>query len=156
MRTHENRHGSVIDVVLLFLLIALICGAILRGIDRYADGGSPTATAVVTLSVAALPAQGAACISLGDLIYHTDGTPFGTVENIEITPARIELEDNGVLRVGTPTDEQCDLLLRVRIDGSFRESTLFEGGRYALPIAKQMTLYTDLVALHATVVATEA
>lgn len=155
MRSGERR-GSAIDVLFLLLLVALIIGAHLRQIDRNADENGAQTAAEVTLAVSSLYAPTVNCIAVGDALYRSDGTPLGTISGIEKAPSRVVLEENGSFLVGTPSDTQWDLRLRVQLKGSFHGSILFEGGRYAMPIGKPLSLYTDLAALRATVIAAKA
>lgn len=157
MKMAKGHRGSVIDVVLIFLLIALASSACLRLIDRHAESNkAQAASATLVLAVSALPSRVADCLFVGDTLYLPDGTPLGTLEAIEKHPARIMLENNGTFLIGSLEDTQCDLQLRVRVEGTFNGRTFFVDGRVAFPLGKAFTAYTDLAAVYATLIAAES
>ncbi|MBQ8310604.1 MAG: DUF4330 family protein [Clostridia bacterium] len=152
MRGNEGRRGSVADLLLVLLLLAVVAGAALRLIDRNADGESRNEEAELVLSIESLSAPIADYLTAGDVLYTTDGTLFGELIAMESTPARVVLEQNGAFFVGTADDERVDLRLSVRVQGVRNGNLFLLNGRISLPIGKVLTLYTDRVALHATIV----
>ena len=150
---HERSRGSVLDLFLILLLVCVVAGAVLRLIDLYADDATVSESADVVLRVDALPIEVVECLSVGEALYNADGTRFGTLVSISHTPARLILEQNGSVFIGSAEENtRVDLTVTVRVRGTRQGALFLRDGRFPLPTNLKLPLYTIRASLHATVI----
>lgn len=139
-RKRERLHLP--DLFLLLLLICAISGAILRWLDLRSDGSVTDESGEILLRIEKIPLEVADCLAVGDALYLADATRFGTISNLDQIPARIVLEKDGEFLIGTLSDA-VDLRVTVRVRGIRQGSLFLRDGRFPLPRALVLDLYTD-------------
>ena len=102
----------------------------------------------VRMVAKSLPREIADCIGVGDVLYTADGGVYGEVEEIVISPARVEWVSNGVSHTGEwEAGERINLSVRVRVSGSIADGVFLREGKYAILVGDAETLYSDLTSL---------
>ncbi len=149
----RDRKGNLFDVFLVLLLILGIVGLILRGYrSNRSVPNEELEIYTVIMQMTCVPYPVTDSLSDGALIYTAEGEVFGILESHSVTPAKIEILQNGEVYRGIWEGESmCDVRLEIEIEGTRGERGLLRRGRYAVLCGQELILYSDTVRIQATV-----
>ena len=99
-------------VIINFLLLVAILGAVLRWERQSRERDLPLEQYRFTLETEDLARESADCLSVGDRLYTPSGDLFGEVTAVKYLPAQITIQSLGRYYRGEwPMHERCVLLV---------------------------------------------
>ena len=142
---------NALDLFLLFLIVLSVAAIILRQQAPKKDQREAL-TLEVTLRVQGLREETIDCLSVGDFLYTAAGEYFGSVTQIEASLAEVSLFFAGVFYSDIPEGaELFNLTVRASVWGNQSGDVFLQDGKLPLLLGKEIPLYSELVALRATV-----
>lgn len=146
----NERRGSILDLVLVFLLILSVLGIAFRlqqikgpsTEQSYKEYHLVGHTGTVHPDILR-------CIEGGDALYTAAGEYFGYLRAVRATPTRVTLFSEGKY-TSAEWDlwKKTDLYVEVIFDGSEREGRILWNGRSDVMIGQTITLYSEYAVLH--------
>ncbi len=141
----KPKKGNLLD--LFFILAVLLggVGVIMRGVSEREKIASDTLESyTVLLEAKSVPYEVSDCIFDEASLYTLQGEYFGTLEEHQITPAKVSIRKDGQDHSGYwQEDTFCDVRLSVRVEGLLSDHGFLRGGQYAILCGQEMTLYSD-------------
>lgn len=147
----ERKSIGLLDVFVLILILLSVVGIVLRmQALRIVEENDARYHALARVQM--LHAETAECIEVGDLLYTADGTVYGRIEAVEVTPADVKLQSDGRIYLGA-WDEKLyvDVKLEISVEGRISEGAFLRDGKHALLVGEDIQLRSDLVSFHAIV-----
>ncbi len=139
----EKRRIGVLDVFIVMLILFGAVGIFLR-VRILEIGTAPNAECEVYGRVLNMPSELADCIAVGEILYTADGTPYGTLSEVAVSPAEVRLIENGALITGyDEAGSRIDLQLTVTVMGAESEKGFLRDGRYPVLRGEALALYGE-------------
>ena len=146
----NERRGSILDLVLVFLLILSVLGIAFRlqQIKGLSTEQSYKEYQLVGHTGTVHP-DFLRCIEGGDALYTAAGEYFGYLRAVRATPTRVTLFSEGKY-TSAEWDlwKKNDLYVEVIFEGLEREGRILWNGRSDVMIGQTITLYSEYAVLH--------
>lgn len=146
----KRRRGSILDLVLIFLLILSVLGIAfrwqqLKGMTAQVQYKEYRLSGQIrSLDPAVLE-----CITDGEALYNASGEYFGQIGSVRATPSRVRLFSNGVYQEAEwDPEQQIDLAVEILFDGTERDGRILWRGRGEVMVGQALTLYSEYATLH--------
>ena len=141
----ERRHGSILDLFLIFLFLLCIVGTILRWQALRRDTGSADSMRLLIVARSeAVDTRIADCLSAGEMLYTASGEAFGRVVTVTYRSAEVSLLSGGVYHIGAwPMEARCRVEAVIETVGVGQNGTWLREGKYPLSVGESMLLYGE-------------
>lgn len=152
-----KRRGSVLDLVLIFLILLSILGIIMRW--YWAKKQSENVEEEPYRMVALVPdvfSQIGDCIKIGDRLYLESGEYCGKLLMVEKRSSEVDLLSNGAYYTGEWDETiRCDVYLELEVVGSRIDRGILWNGKKVFCAGQHVTLFSQYAALNCTVLRIE-
>ncbi|MBQ1963671.1 MAG: hypothetical protein II369_06090 [Clostridia bacterium] len=149
----KRGRGNLLDLFLILLLLFSVIGVGLRqhALQREQEE-LPKEAYCVTLLLKKVPSEWVECVSVGEVLYLSDGTPFGVLRELSCSPARESISTiGGTQSVLWEDGSYLEVSAKVIVQGRIREGVLLREGKYALLLWSRQTLYSTRAEWNVTV-----
>lgn len=140
-RSETDKHSMPdLFLILLFVTVLIGAGARIYGLRVFAEEPlqQPFLIELESPGVDSLLKD---CLALGEILYLSDGTPFGSITSIDVLPLREIVFEGGSAYVGEwDTALRCRVKLTLECTGTKRSGLFLAGGKTPIGIGESLTL----------------
>ena len=148
--TEKKRHGSVLDIFLVFLLLFSVLGIFLRSHSLKSLSASEEMRKYVAFAVMeSVDPRLFDCLEVGEPVFTAAGETWGRVSGVSRTPAKTSVQGNDGAIVQGVWEEtrRCDLLVEILFEGNDSAGRVLQNGKTAVLAGQRVTLYSHRVML---------
>lgn len=140
----KEKHGNLIDILILLLIGACIFSVVGRFVETRTEAQTEARSASVTLRIAGTDAHLPSSVEEGEDVFLASGECFGSVKTLIALPARVTVESEGDLIDGVWEDGSLwDVEVELLITGAVGENVFLRGGSAAVLAGQYLSLYTE-------------
>lgn len=154
MRREEGstRRGTLLDLVLLFLLILSVVLILFRW-QSQRENTVEQSPFLVTVKVMEVQPQVAQCLGVGETVYDAFGEVVGEITRITLSDATVTIKNGeGYATVTPPGYGLVTLELEIQAFGALDGGAFLRGGKRTMLIGEETVLYTRKTGLRYLVV----
>lgn len=154
MRREEGsaRRGTLLDLVLLFLLILSVVLILFRW-QNQKENPVEMSPFLITVRVAEVQPQVAHCLRVGEKVYDAFGEVVGDITRITLSDAKVTLKDgDGYASVTPPDYGLVTLEVEIQSFGALDGGVFLRSGKRTMLIGEEAVLYTHKTGLRYLVV----